>query len=220
MNIWRHSQQTSAGGTCRLTRLPPLVLSSVKRELVSAHVRPAGRPLEGHLLEQTRPPPNGAICQIQLLSSKMTCCRFKNGLLCAGVVTRARCDGALSRPVLVTTVVIRRSAGGAELIAKVAALPAEGTSPLQLPQPDNNVICPNNPENVFNLGALTACLRIWEPRRRSETSSRRSARSPSGFFSPPPEPGDHGAAETVDERQSAGIREEDKAESVKREAGL
>lgn len=39
-----------------------------------------------------------------------------------------------------------------------------------------------------------------------------------GDFSP--EPGDHGAAETVDERQSAGIREEDKAESVKREAGL
>lgn len=40
------------------------------------------------------------------------------------------------------------------------------------------------------------------------------------FLPPPPEPGDHGAAETVDERQSAGIREEDKAESVKREAGL
>lgn len=33
-------------------------------------------------------------------------------------------------------------------------------------------------------------------------------------------PGDHRAAETVDERQSAGIREEDKAESVRREAGL
>lgn len=97
-------------------------------------------------------------------------------------------------------------------------LPTEGTSLLQLPKQDNNIICPNNPENVFNLGALTVCLQIWEPRRRSETSSWRSARSPSGFFSP--EPGDHGAAETVDERQSAGIREEDKAESVKREAGL
>lgn len=186
MNIWRHSQQTSAGGTCRLTRLPPF--GFIQRE-AGAGVRPCEtcwtaprRPPPG----QTRPPPNGAICQIQLLSSKMTCCRFKNGLLCAGVVTRARCDGALSRPVLVMTVVIRRSAGGAELIAKVAALPAEGTSPLQLPQPDNNVICPNNPENVFNLGALTACLQIWEPRRRSETSSRHSARSPSGFFSPPP----------------------------------
>lgn len=94
---------------------------------VGAGVRPCETcwtALQGHPWNKSDPPPNGAICQIQLLSLKMTCCRFKNWLLCAEVVTRGRCDGGLLRPVLVTTVVIRHSAGGVELITKVAALSA------------------------------------------------------------------------------------------------